>query len=110
MITYAYISLPTELGEAVRAARKEQGLTQSELAQMSGCSQRFVSELERGKNGAEMGKVLQVLRALGLSVTLSDAHSPARSRQLVEQGIDRICGSLTSNRKPRKRLSAFLGE
>ena len=52
------------LGRQIRAARKTMGLSQSEVAEVAGCSQRFVSELERGKKTAEIGKVLAVIRAV----------------------------------------------
>ncbi|MBQ3301937.1 MAG: helix-turn-helix transcriptional regulator [Eggerthellaceae bacterium] len=108
MITYAYISLPRELGDAVRSARMEQGLTQTQLAQRSGCSQRFISELERGKGGAELGKALQVISALGLTVSLSANRGLEQSRQLVEQGIDRVREALAEQPRKRKSLSDIL--
>ena len=58
------------LGMAVRAARKAHGLTQAELAGLAATGPRFVSELERGKPSAEMGKVLDVLAVLGLRLVL----------------------------------------
>lgn len=54
------------LGAVIRQARKAHGLTQSQLAGLAGAGVRFVSELERGKPGAEIGKVLDVLAVLGL--------------------------------------------
>ncbi len=58
----------TELGQAVRARRKALGVTQIELAGLAGVGERFVSEVERGKATAEMGKVLKLLGRLGLLV------------------------------------------
>jgi y4mF family transcriptional regulator len=54
------------LGAVIRTARKAHGLTQAQLAGLAGAGVRFVSELERGKQGAELGKVLDVLAVLGL--------------------------------------------
>lgn len=59
-----------ELGEAVRRTRKAHGLTQHALAGLAGTGPRFISELERGKSSAELGKVLDVLAVLGLRLTL----------------------------------------
>ena len=53
------------VGELIRAARKEQGLTQREFADVTGVGVRFLSELERGKSTAEIGLVLQVLANAG---------------------------------------------
>ena len=110
MFAYAHISFPEDLGQAIREERKAQGLSQMELATRSGCSQRFVSEVERGKQGAEMGKVLQLLRALGLSIRLTGQHTPEQSRELVETGVARIGESLGSAMPPRRKLADFLGE
>lgn len=57
-----------ELGEMVRVARKEQGLTQLDIAGLAGLSNRFVIDLERGKETLQTQKVLDVLALLGLEV------------------------------------------
>lgn len=54
-----------ELGEFVRAQRKRVQLTQVELAELAGVSDRFLRELEKGKPTAEVGKVMIVLATLG---------------------------------------------
>ncbi len=59
-----------ELGSAIRAERKALGLTQSDLAAACGLSLRFVSELERGRASAGIGRVLHVLKMLGLELML----------------------------------------
>jgi y4mF family transcriptional regulator len=58
-------SEPT-IAEAVRAVRRSHGLTQTDLAGLSGTGLRFVSELERGKPNVSLSKVIAVLEALGL--------------------------------------------
>ena len=58
------------LGQAIRAERKTLGLTQGDLAAASGVSLRFLSELERGRASAGVGRVLRVLEMLGLDVVL----------------------------------------
>ncbi len=60
-----------ELGRVIRAERKALGLTQGDLAAACGLSVRFVSELERGRATAGVGRVLHVLNMLGLRVTLT---------------------------------------
>lgn len=57
-----------ELGMIVRDARKQQGLTQEDLAGLTGTGRRFISDLEQGKETAELGKVLAVLASLGLAL------------------------------------------
>ena len=63
------------LGMAVRQARKAHRLTQAELAGLAGTGPRFISELERGKASAELGKVLDVLAVLGLRLLLAGADA-----------------------------------
>ena len=60
------------LGKAIRWQRKLLGLTQQDAAGLCGVGERFLSELERGKESASLGKALQVTRRLGLRVILTD--------------------------------------
>ena len=57
-----------ELGNIMRTERKRQGLTQAELAGLCGVGITFLSQLENGKETAELGKTLTVLTTLGLDV------------------------------------------
>jgi y4mF family transcriptional regulator len=57
-----------DLGKTIREARKKQGLTQDDLAGMTGTGRRFISDLEKGKDTAQVGKVLLVLTALGVAL------------------------------------------
>jgi y4mF family transcriptional regulator len=68
----------TQLGAAVRAARKQLKATQKELAMTSGTGLRFLIDLERGKSTCQIGKILHVLQALGLRIALTatSAASP----------------------------------
>lgn len=72
-IEYAIIGLndANQFGEAVRLFRKQRGITQKQLADEAGCSMMFVSNLERGKETAELGKALKVLNALDVRVSFS---------------------------------------
>lgn len=58
------------LGEAVRQRRLELGLRQSELAELAGCSQRFVHTVEQGKPSLRLDKLLDLLRVLGLGLSV----------------------------------------
>jgi len=66
-----------QLGAAIRAARKQLKVTQKELAMTSGTGLRFVIDLERGKSTCQIGKILQVLQALGLRVGLASTSDAA---------------------------------
>ena len=58
-----------DIGELVRRRRMDLRMTQQELANMVGTSRRFISELEDGKETAQIGKVLGVLSSLGIALT-----------------------------------------
>lgn len=57
-----------DIGAAIRKKRKDEGLTLADAAALCGVGYRFMSDLENGKTTAQLGKVLQVLQALGLDV------------------------------------------
>lgn len=59
-----------DIGKIVRNTRKKQGATQSEFASLCGVGVRFISELENGKPTAQVGKLLQVLKCLGLEMKI----------------------------------------
>ena len=59
-----------EIGKAVRSARKAQGLRQDDLAGLAGVGTRFVIEVERGKETAQLGRVLHLLAVLGCDLTI----------------------------------------
>ena len=69
---------PTELGQAIRKARKSLGVTQKDLALTSGTGLRFIIDLEKGKETCQIGKALRVLQTLGIRITLTP---PAASKK-----------------------------
>lgn len=60
-----------QLGEALRGARKQLGLTQSQLALAAGVGLRFIVDLEAGKPTLRLVNVLRVVEALGGDICLS---------------------------------------
>ncbi|MEW6470824.1 MAG: helix-turn-helix domain-containing protein [Actinomycetota bacterium] len=54
------------LGAAVRARRRQLGLTQEDLAALAGCARRTVNAIEGGKETIRLSVLLDVLGALGL--------------------------------------------
>ena len=62
------VSSPEDLGKLIRDERKRKGYTQTKLARYAGVGINFVSHLERGKETAELGKALQVLKTLGIDL------------------------------------------
>jgi len=68
---YGNIQTTQELGDLVRACRKEQHATQAELAALCNVGVRFISDLENGKQTIELGKTLHVLQCLGLDMAIT---------------------------------------
>lgn len=56
------------LGAEVRERRTQLRLTQDDLADLAGCSPRFVRSLESGKASVRVDKLVDVLDALGLEL------------------------------------------
>ncbi len=69
--TMTSIHSTQQLGQALRAARKQLGLTQSQLALAAGVGLRFIVDLEAGKPTLRLETVLRVIEALGGEITLS---------------------------------------
>jgi HTH-type transcriptional regulator/antitoxin HipB len=70
-----------DLTSVVRGRRLDLGLSQADVARRAAVSRKWVNEFERGKPRAELGHVLRVLEALGLTVHIgpSPDAGPARS-------------------------------
>ncbi len=56
------------LASEVRAARARSGLTQAQLALVSGVGRDTVIALENGRPGVSLGGALRVMKGLGLSL------------------------------------------
>lgn len=65
---YGRIVSAKDLGQAIRSKRKEIGMRQETAAGMTGVGTKFLSQLENGKETAELGKALQVLYKMGLEL------------------------------------------
>jgi y4mF family transcriptional regulator len=59
-----------ELGQEIRARRKELGYTQGFLADYVGVSASFLSELENGKETVQLNKLMDVMSLLGLDMCI----------------------------------------
>ena len=64
------ISDAAEFGNALRKRRKELGYTQAFVADFTGFSVSFISDLENGKSTAELGKAIYLANLLGLDCIL----------------------------------------
>lgn len=77
---YGKIQTAEDLGRLVRTHRKGKGLTLETVSGLGNLSTRFLSEFERGKETAEIGKVLKAIRTLGLDVIIQPRNTSLASR------------------------------
>ena len=62
------------LGRKVRELRREQKVTQAQLAGLANTGVRFISDLENGKETCQIGKMLRVLRTLGVNMLVRSPY------------------------------------
>ena len=70
MATNYKITDSASFGRAVKARRKELKYTQGYIAEVTGMSVSFISDLENGKATAEIGKAILLAQLLGLDMNL----------------------------------------
>lgn len=62
-----------EIGQKIRAKRKDSGLTQQELASCAGVSERLVRSVENGEAyGVGLDKLASLLSQLGMALRIDD--------------------------------------
>lgn len=59
-----------QFGQYMKERRKELGYTQAYVAQASGLSASFISNLENGKETAELGKAILLANLLGIDISV----------------------------------------
>ena len=61
----------SDIGSTLRAARRRLGLTQQEVADLAGLSDRTVRDLEKGSSSPSLGAVIAVATVLGLRLEVT---------------------------------------
>lgn len=59
-----------ELGKLIRQTRKAQKMTQEDVSGLAGLGNRFIIDLEHGKETVQAQKVIDVLNLLGLELII----------------------------------------
>jgi len=65
------INNAADFGKTLKKRRKELGYTQRYLSDYTGFSISFISDLENGKNTAELGKAFYLANMLGLDIEVN---------------------------------------
>lgn len=92
------IRTPQDIGAILRQSRRKAGLDQAELARRVGVSRQWLVEVEGGKPRAEVGLILRVFNALGLSLQSGFTPYPAGVAEDAGPDIDAI---VDAARRPR---------
>jgi y4mF family transcriptional regulator len=80
----AIIQTPAQLGLVLRAARKQLGLTQPQLALAAGVGVRFIVDMEAGKPTMRLDTLMRVIDVLGGVINLDGL--PSASHQAPVHG------------------------
>lgn len=83
------------LGRRLAELRKEQDLTQGQMAKRAQCSQQMIAEYEAGKRNVPVWRLLTIADALDIGVDdlLKDSGSGARKRgpaPKIQQLVERV--------------------
>lgn len=92
-----------EIGKIIATARRHHKLTQAGLARAVGATQAWISEVEKGKETAQIGKVLRLLSHLG--VRLQTGVVPWRERKsaaVAPEGIS-LSGIIAAHTSPASK-------
>lgn len=63
---------PTDIGHAIRKARKAKDMTQKDLAARSGVWQETISKIENGLSGTKLETLFDLCAALDLELVVTD--------------------------------------
>ena len=91
--SYGRVRSPEALGRLAREERKRQGLTLDKVYSVSGLTTRFLSEFERGKPNASIGRVMDTLQALGLEMLVLPRGEAERLLALLRKSGAQSGGS-----------------
>jgi len=85
-----------DIGALIRESRKKAGMDQQRLANLVGVSRLWISQVENGKSGAAIGRVLNVLAALGIRLQVADEAQTSDNKSVSvssKKWIDQVIGS-----------------
>jgi transcriptional regulator with XRE-family HTH domain len=88
------MSTPQDIGTRIRAARRDRGLTQDELADQVGVSRSAVAQWETGRTGQVTGNLARIAGVLEVNVEYlmhgDDKHASGEVRQGDELALLRL--------------------
>jgi transcriptional regulator with XRE-family HTH domain len=97
------LSTVEDAGTVIRAVRKAQGIRIDDFALVARVSKQFMTDLENGKPTVQMGRVLDLLDRLGLTVTV---ELPEAARAMWEVQTRKRRANAPEEPKPTEPGSA----
>ncbi len=77
------MDIKSRFGQTIRQLRKERGLTQEQLGELSGLHNSYIGGMERGERNPSLHSIDKISRALGVSLadTFSQMEEPELARE-----------------------------
>lgn len=75
---------PEQIGNVIRRARKNSGMSQSKLGEKAGLRQETISLIEKGNSAAKLETILSILSALDLELQISERTAVSLGDILME--------------------------
>lgn len=88
----ASIGNARQLGAALRAARKQRGLSQEALAERAGVSRAWLARFETGHPASSIAPIFRVLRFLDLGLDIVERKTTAAEETVLAALADRRQG------------------
>lgn len=70
---------PKQMGNMIQRARRRKGLTQTELANLSGLRQELISRIESGHDGTKLSSLYALFAALDLDLMVDSRSKGSRT-------------------------------
>ena len=110
------VAAEVDVGERLRAIRALRRCTLKTVADRSGLSESFLSQVERGRSNASIASLRRIADALGVSVSdLFEPNGPPRPRVLRRDDRPALTFGILGRKllltpKPLHHLEVFVGE
>lgn len=96
------------IGNFIKALRTEQGLTQKQLAEKIGVTDKAVSRWETGKGVPDISLLMPLSQLFGVSVSELLLGGRIQAEQKLEKSEETILNTLTQSKKRISRLHAVI--
>ena len=71
------------IGQLIRARRTQSGLTIEQASALCGVAKQTLMMIEHGNEKAQIGKVFQVLKGLGVSLSVNQSNSQGDNNEWI---------------------------